>query len=173
MVRSISRALRNYGDGSVADNPTPNDTVRDDELLFRRIPDQPAFYEMRAGKLRLSRNAFSDAHNEPSVERAAYLEHAPLAAITKSNQGIVCLRAGEVRDITERITAGRGNGIMREHRLDVVAAPSNRSAAHAVIAAQPPIASASSFAKVAASLARLADKRGWLITPPKVCQSLR
>lgn len=150
-----------------------SDAVGDDELLYRRVPDHPAFYAMDDGELRISRNAFQDAGRQPSVERAICLRHAPVTAMTRPDQGIVCILADEVRALITTSRLDKQGRCVQLHRLDVVAAPSPRSSAHAVIVARPPLASPSSFTRVRAQLAAIANKRGWLVMPPNVCQALR
>lgn len=139
--------------------------IPDHELLYRRIPARTSFFSVHDGKLRLSNAAFSDAMRQPSVDRAALLQFFPARALTRPDQGVVCLIAGEVRaiyDITSDDQTARG---AVAHDMDVIAAPSPHNRAHALIVAVPSLPSERPFLKLRERLARLAERRGWVLEP--------
>jgi hypothetical protein len=156
-----------------------NDIVQNDEMLFRSVSsDQFSSYEN--GTLRLSTTSFNDRGFKPSVDRGAYakstglplVQDAPVQARQKPTDGVVQLRADEIRSIAV-VTNPQAAPVNQEcHIIDVVPRPVlannaegiSENLAHAQIEAAPAFAK-NRIHRLKEALARLAEKRGWIVLP--------
>lgn len=147
-----------------------DDVVGDEEQLYRRVPNIPGFFAIKDGRLRLSGSCFNDVTNDvakarPSVDRAKLRDHDPRNAKTAPTQGVVELVAGEVRQIGSVTQTDNKGNVTSVYSVDVLADPLDDNAAHAVIAVSPKFESKRPFERLREALARLAERRGWLVEP--------
>lgn len=138
--------------------------VQDDETLYRCIFfDRQGFTFIESEGLIVTRSAFLDPNNQPSVDRAKLCNNDPrYTQGDDERNGVVSLIAKEVRAIDD---VKKYNNPPVTYAIDVVPVPLNNNPAHAEIHANPQIASKSVFRRLKTSLAILANKRGWLIFP--------
>jgi hypothetical protein len=138
--------------------------VEDDETLYRRVVYKPDNWHIDdTGELRVTQTAFNDPNNKPSADRAKLCNHNPRSTQQEDDRnGVVFLLAYEVRAIADIVTNTQPPLV---HRIDVIHAPVEDNYAHAQIEADPAIASKGTFRRFRASLAFLANSRGWLIKP--------
>ena len=149
--------------------------VEDDEILYRSVSfkrNQCVLDEN--GAWRLSSQAFTDSSLKPSVDRACLCEHEPSRAQKSPEDGIASLIALEVRNIKDFKQTNNGkpltdeNGQELRHAFDVIHDPITtqpENPAHALIIATPGYSGKSAFKRLIERLARIAEKRDWLITP--------
>lgn len=156
---------------AVVSDVSDGDSVEDAEVLFRRVRIGEGV--TADGKLRLSSQAFNDRGWKPSVNRHALM---PDPAETKQDEsdGVVQLVASEVRAVGGIVH--NPNDPPDKHvtyKLDVLARPIAAdnpeglavNPAHAQVESDPDVASRTRFDKVKDALARLAERRGWVIEP--------
>jgi hypothetical protein len=141
------------------------DWVADDELLYRRVPDNPQYYSLESDGLKVSRQAFSDRNMQISVDRANLCDHTPTwTQADDKTSGVVSLVAGEVRHIDDVTFNAQGRETF-VYRVDVLPMPLPENPAHAEIRTDPALESKNTFRRLMTSLALLANRRGWLILP--------
>lgn len=152
------------------------DTVDDEEVLFRRVENDPFFfkYNHESGELFLTHHAFRDASKKPSVDRAKLCNHDPKWTQWDHNEaGVVSLVAHDVRLIDPPIFTNDNKGRpITKHNVDVlpdpiiaINGPGGRiNHAHAQITLEPE-AKGGAFDRLQIALSKIAQKRGWLINP--------
>lgn len=147
-----------------------DDNVLDDEHLYRRVSNSSTLYTMVEGKLRLSSGAFNDpdsanGEKRPSVDRATLRNNDPSAAKTHPTQGVVGLVTSDVRAIRSVTKTDQKGNVIAIHDVDVIPdrLPTNDS--HALITVTPNFESRRPFDRLKDSLARLAERQGWLVVP--------
>lgn len=150
-----------------------DDSVLNEEHLYRRVPNDSTMFKMVEGRLRLSSGAFNDpastnGEKRPSVDRAALRNHDPNAAKTHPTQGVVGLVAVEVRAIRAVTKTDSSGNTVYTHDVDVVADPLPTNASHALVTVTPGFESRRPFDRLKDSLARLAEQQGWLVAPSQV-----
>lgn len=149
---------------------TPVTPINDSEELIRRIPSDSPHYAQPTQGCKLTSTAFNDPNRQPSVDRRgmkASLDACKLAP----TDGLVCLIAEEVRRL-ELLEYDNGKPTGSKHTIDVLHRPVEagnpqglaENSAHSQIETTPAI-SGSRFNKLKEALARLAEKRGWLVEP--------
>ncbi|MCY1204296.1 hypothetical protein D9M68_356920 [compost metagenome] len=144
---------------------TVNEAVGDEEIVYRRIQNNSGCYLEVSGSLRLSKSAFNDPAQKPSVDRAALLGNDPARSQTQPDQGIVSLVVRDVRRISDVVTTDQNQNVITHHAVDVVADPVAGNPAHAQVVVHPLFGSKRPFDRLKESLARLASQRGWEIPP--------
>ncbi|MBP0631978.1 hypothetical protein [Cupriavidus sp. AcVe19-1a] len=143
----------------------PEDVIDDTEIVYRRVPNDPMFFRIEEGRLRLTSAAFNDKAKRPSVDRSSLLNKDPQRAKTATTQGVVGLVVGEVRRV-DKVTRTDVNGnVVETHQLDVIPDPLPDNPAHALVTHSPEFKSNRPFDRLKESLARLAEERGWLVEP--------
>ncbi|MBF3898958.1 hypothetical protein ISI01_26155 [Burkholderia pseudomallei] len=147
-----------------------DDSVQNDEHLYRRVPNIPSMFSTVNGKLQLSSSAFNDpgsngSQKRPSVDRAKLRNFDPAQSKTAPTQGIVGLVAGEVRAIRDVKKTDPSGTTIYTHDVDVVPEPLPENESHAVVTVSPQFASRRPFDRLKDSLARLAEQKGWLVPP--------
>lgn len=139
-----------------------HDHVRDDEILYRRVPYDLQCFEQHDGVLRVTRHAFRDPNNQPSVDRSHLCNYDPAwTQGTDTRNGVVSLVTGEVRSI-DNLEVAKSSVY---YRVDVVSDPLPLNEAHAEIRTDPSISSQNVFRRLRSSLEILANRRGWMILP--------
>jgi hypothetical protein len=137
--------------------------VENNETLFRRVDFKPGYWRMDDdGVLRVTQSAFGDSHNRPSVDRAVLCNDNPThTQLNDDRNGVVALVTSEVRTVI--VTTNSRPPL--PHQIDVIHVPETGNYAHAQIQGNPHITSDGAFQRLRASLAILANTRGWLILP--------
>lgn len=159
---------------------TITDKVADEEALYRRVPSQqPEFYSVVDGHLKVSASAFNDPCQKPSVDRAKLCDFNPALVKKKPTDGVVSLSALNIRAIAD-VVQNDAHGQPKNdehgqpkpaHQIDVIPDPIKDhptlpdNPAHALIVAHPAFANNQVFKKLKKSLARIASQGGWLIEP--------
>jgi len=145
--------------------------VDDGEDLIRRIPADSNCYDSSHGALRLSSTAFNDRERMPSVDRRrmkASLDDCK----NHPTDGLLLLITNEVRAISLAQTDQKGKPTSDLHKIDVIHRPIEAgdagglpaNEAHSQVESTPAL-SESRFKKLKEALARIAAKRGWLVSP--------
>ena len=147
-----------------------NDRVEDHEELYRNVRRNwnPPHYTREDGKLVIEYHAFYDGGVQASVDRAKLLNFDPSRALLNSTNGIVSMRAGDVRRIGDINKVGDSV----DHAVDVVFCPECDRPAHSLIIMKPEhFASGTkqrnAFRFLQKALARLATENGWTLPPPE------
>lgn len=133
-----------------------HDIVHDNECLYRRVSANSDWYHRDNGKYIIEPAAFQDRGRQPSVDRASLLGN-PNSAKRDSTDGVICIKAGDVRAL------GVAPGGPVRHSVDVIYAPSPNNKAHALITVKPDFfgdknAKKNAFKLLRIALARLANK---------------
>ncbi|MFV8628544.1 hypothetical protein ACNRDB_03495 [Ralstonia pseudosolanacearum] len=135
------------------------------EIVYRRVPNDPMFFSVVGGKLRVHSVAFNDKTQKPSVERSSLLDNEPQRAKTVGTQGVVGLVTGSVRGIDTVTQTDTDGNVIKTHQIDVVPDKLPDNPAHALITHAPEFQSKRPFERLKERLARLAEKEGWLVEP--------
>ena len=103
-----------------------DDTVRDDETLYRAVLGEGEQYSCDEGEITIEARTFRDRDQQPSVNREELTEYDPvlflcLAHLSK-NSGVVSLNAREIRDIE-----------LEHHTVDIIPASEDDNRGHAKI----------------------------------------
>ena len=145
--------------------------VQDDEKLYRSVRGklEDKEYSIQKGKLIIEPAAFQDRYKQPSVDRAKLIGENPTLSQKSKTDGIVSIRAGEVRAIGT-IKTRIGNDDVDDHAVDVIPDPTRENPAHAKITVKPEFWGSKSkqknaFKLLRIALAKLATKNGWIIEP--------
>lgn len=147
-----------------------NDSVRDDELLYRSVRSESEVeeYFFDRGKLIIRPAAFNDKHKKPSVDRAELREFDPSLSKLNETDGIVSLIAGDIRAIKKVKTKVEDGNVA--HAVDVIYDPTPENSAHSQIIVAPEFFGTgskqkSTFKKLRVALATLATENGWTLAP--------
>ncbi len=148
-----------------------NDRVEDHEELYRNVRRNwnPPHYTREDGKFVIEYHAFYDGGGvQASVDRAKLLNFDPSRALLNGANGIVSMRAGDVRRIGDINKVGDSV----DHAVDVVFSPECDRPAHSLIIMKPEhFASGTkqrnAFRFLQKALARLATENGWILPPPE------
>lgn len=148
-----------------------SDHVQDDEELYRSVRGklEDKEYSIQKAKLIIEPAAFQDRYKQPSVDRAKLIDYKPALSQKNETDGIVSIRAGEVRAIGT-VKTRISNGSVDDHAVDVVPDPTSENPAHAKIIVKPEFWGSNSkqknaFKLLRIALAKLATKNGWIIEP--------
>lgn len=146
-------------------------TVQDDEELYRNVRGklEDKEYSIQDGKLIIEYHAFWDSSLKPSVDRAKLRNNDPASSLLSNTNGIVIIKAGDVRAIGS-VTTKHKNEVIAEHAVDVIPDPTDENPAHALIIVKPDLFDSKSkqknaFKLLQIALATLATKNGWTIEP--------
>ena len=155
-----------------------NDCVENDEELYRNVRKnwKPPHYTWKDGRLVIEYHAFWDSSPSkfPSVDRAKLLNFNPHRALKNETNGIVSIRAGDVRGLTDVVT--KTDDRTTVHDVDVVPALEEDNHAHAQITVDPDYLGSKrdrdkTFKRLQRALARLANEfiteHGWTLPVPK------
>jgi hypothetical protein len=147
----------------------PDSPVSNDELLFRRVPNKPENLKSENGICTVGASAFNSPDRRPSVNRARFLPD-PRDTQMDPSDGVLSLLAIEIREIgsvaLEPPAVGHFKVLVEPRPIyanNREGEPENLS--HAQIETDPPMDSPSRFRKLKEALARLANRRPWLIEP--------
>lgn len=138
-----------------------DDHVCDDEVLYRKVPNQKGvhYVPIGGGRHRVSSAAFDDKANwKISVNRAKLHGNNPEHSKTNPTDLVISLEAGRVRGIE-----GFGTTIDVAPDPNPPEDPDNE--AHALIVADDQFPSRNQFDKFTRALARIANSN-WAIPPP-------
>ena len=142
--------------------------IADDEILYRRVPNDTTFYKVVDGKIQVSSQAFSDRNFRPSVDRAKLRENDPRHTQRKPSDGIVSVITQDVRAIHGLV---QNDKEARSFTVDVEHAPifndpvEPDNPAHAEIHTIP-MCDKKVFRKLIERLAQLAKARPWEMELP-------
>lgn len=147
-----------------------DDRVEDEELLYRRVKNDPQFFSVSNGVLRLSSCAFNDPgmsgpNRRPSVDRATLLDFDASRAKTVDTQGVVGLVTADVRAIGAIEKKDAAGQVTEIHKVDVVPDPIEGNPAHALVIVAPDFTANRSFDRLKDALCRIAERGGWLVEP--------
>ena len=123
----------------------------------------------RTEKLRIEYHAFWDRSRKPSVDRARLKNFDPASALLSKTNGIVSIKAGDVRAIGTVKTKHK-NEVIADHAVDVIPDPTSENPAHSIIIVKPELFDSESkqrnaFKLLQIALAELATKNGWTVEP--------
>ena len=153
-----------------------SDPVQDDEELYRNVRGklEDKEYSIQEGKLIIEPHAFWDpakkpAPKNPSVDRAKFIHCVPASALLSKTNGIVSIKAGDVRAIGT-VKTKHENEVIAEHAVDVIPDPTRENPAHAIIIVKPELFGSTNkqknaFSLLQIALAKLATKNGWTLKP--------
>ena len=159
----------------------PEDLVGDDEILYRRVPENRGLYVMLPdGSVQFSTQLFSDREKKASVDRARLCNSDPTYTQRDPSDGVVSVIAQQVRGITGLVQYDANQQPVQTFRVDVVPdpiPPHNQEGlppnpAHALIQTDPFPPSKGVYRRLLESLALAATARGWEIRPGELRQSL-
>ena len=145
--------------------------VQDNEELYRNVRGklEDKEYSIQEGKLRIEYHAFWDSSLKPSVDRAKLKDFDPASALLCQTNGIVSIKAGDVRAIGA-VKTKHANEVKADHAVDVIPDPTCENPAHAIIIVKPEFFDSKSkqknaFKLLQIALAELATKNGWTLEP--------
>ncbi|MYC74275.1 hypothetical protein F4X10_00680 [Candidatus Poribacteria bacterium] len=145
--------------------------VQDDEKLYRNVRGklEDNEYSIQDGKLRIEYHAFWDSSKKPSVDRAKLKGCDPTSALLSKTNGIVSVKASDVRAIGA-VKTRHQNEVIADHAVDVIPDPTDENPAHAIIVVKPEFFDSKSkqrnaFKLLQIALAELATKNGWTLEP--------
>ena len=146
-------------------------TITDDEILYRRVRSNYGLYETQPnGRVLFNSQAFADPARRPSVDRAKLCKDGPKHTLgSYTDAGITSLITGDVRSINNLEQQDRNE--IRTFEVDVEYKPTindpilPENIAHAEICTNPPCTKGI-FRRLREQLALLANARQWEIEPP-------
>lgn len=140
-------------------------TVQVSETLWRSVRPNEVKSDTD-GKLVLSSNAFNDRSKKPSVDREA-LRNCPTESKKSESDGIVALKVIELRSMSVPNKSPNALKADATYKVDAKADPLEDNISHALIVCDPEIGIKEDklFRRLKDSLARLAEKNGWVIPP--------
>lgn len=145
-----------------------SEVVQDDEELYRNVRGklEDKEYSIQDGKLIIEYHAFWDSSLKPSVDRAKLKNNDPASSLLSNTNGIVSIKAGDVRAIGTVKTKHK-NEVIANHAIDVIPDATNENPAHALIIVRPEFFDSKSKQKNAFKLLQiaLATKNGWTLEP--------
>ena len=142
--------------------------IENDEVLYRCIfYGRGGYIFSDSDGLRVTRDAFRDPQNQPSVDRAIICQNNPQNTQIDNQDGVVWLITAEVRVIQDVIKYKKGQEVDTEYLINVLHRPLENNFAHAQIEADPTITSSSVFRRLKTSLMHLVNNHDsqWLIYP--------
>ena len=157
----------------------PEDSISDDEALYRRIPDDRGFVKQQLdGTFRISSQAFYESGHRISVDRAELRKNNPQHTLASypGPAGVVSIRTGDVRAITGLEYLDKTQGLTQAFRVDVEPAPIFNdpqvpdNPAHAEICTKPECPK-KVFQRLIERLALLVNDK-WVIEPPSIKNKL-
>ena len=145
--------------------------VQNNEKLYRNVRGklEDNEYSIQDGKLRIEYHAFWDRSKKPSVDRAKLKDFDPASALLCKTNGIVSIKASDVRAIGTVKTKHK-NEVIADHAVDVIPDPTCENPAHSIIIVKPELFDSQSkqrnaFKLLQIALAGLATKNGWTLEP--------
>ena len=145
--------------------------VQDNEELYRNVRGklEDKEYSIQEGKPRIEYHAFWDRSKKPSVDRAKLKNFDPASALLCRTNGIVSIKASDVRAIGT-VKTKHENKVIADHAVDVIPDPTDENPAHAIIIVKPELFDTKSkqrnaFKLLQIALAELATKNGWTLEP--------
>lgn len=141
--------------------------VSHEELIYRAVRDTPDHHgcDEQGKLLRLGTSAFNDPEKKPSVDRATLQAGGPASSRKVSSDGVVTLRAAEVRGVSSAVTNNSKGKALHVHAVDVMHVPEPTNYSHAQIESEPSIASDGAWKKLKEALCGIAMVRGWSARP--------
>ncbi len=137
----------------------PVDLVADEELVYRSVPEGRNWVKLVDGACKPSAQAFNDKGHQPSVDRAKLLDHDPVRAKMHASDGILQLKAGDVRH--EKVIKTEKQSGQPEVKItltvDIVPDPTKERPAHALVKFHPLPGGTSNFEKLKERLALLSS----------------
>ncbi len=158
------------------------DSISDDESLYRRVPDDVRFIKELPGEtFRISSQAFYDRSQRISVDRAKLRENNPQQTLASypGPAGVVSIKTGDVRAIHDLMHHDQTLGLTQKFEVDVEPAPilndpnEPDNPAHAEICTKPKCPK-KVFQILIERLALLVNSKEhkWLIEPPSIKNKL-
>ena len=145
--------------------------VQDNEELYRNVRGklEDNEYSIQEGKLIIEYHAFWDRSKKPSVDRAKLKDFDPASALLCKTNGIVSIKASDVRAIGT-VKTKHENVVIDDHAVDVIPDPTCENPAHSIIIVKPELFGSQSkqknaFKLLQIALAGLATKNGWTLEP--------
>lgn len=143
------------------------DTIPNEETLFRRVLSGSNAFSVVDGELRISSTAFADRSMQPSVDRSSRCLNGAIHTQRTADNGVLKLPASAVRGIVDLKSSTQPNGVEVIHAVDVVANPLEAQGdqpanpAHALVTTTPQVGK-SPFRRLLERLSLLAC---WEIRP--------
>ncbi len=121
----------------------PDDFVRNDEILYRRILASRKLYKIKTdGTIEISSEAFSDRQLRVSVDRAKLCDNNPRQTLGNEPGVVVGLLTSDVRNVDDLTRNDRKGNPLFQFKIDVEPVPLSGNSAHAEIYAIPAFADA-------------------------------
>ena len=126
-------------------------------------------YSIQEGELKIEYHAFWDGSKKPSVDRAKLKDFDPASALLCKTNGIVSIKASDIRAIGS-VKTKHANEVIADHAVDVIPDPEPDNPAHALIIVKPELFDSknkqrNAFKLLQIALAELATKSGWTLEP--------
>lgn len=148
------------------------DTIANDEILYRRIRDDMDLYETQAdGTVLFNSMAFAERSGRPSVDRAHLCKNGPKHTLGEFSGGVTSLVAGDVRSMPELVQYDKDQSRVQTFSIDVEPMPiidepnEPDNPAHAEIYTNPPCTNRRVLKRFYEQLALLANARQWALKP--------
>ncbi len=97
--------------------------ITDDEVLYRRVPNDTNFCKIIDGKIEVSSQAFSDRSLRPSVDRAKLCENDPRRTQRKPSDGVVSVATRDVRATSNLVQNDKDGKPIQSFTVDVEHVP--------------------------------------------------
>lgn len=141
----------------------PDDFVRNDEILYRRISARRKLYKIRTdGTIEISSEAFSDRQLRVSVDRAKLCDNNPRQTLGNEPGVVVGLLTSDVRNVDDLTRNDRKGNPLFQFKIDVEPVPLSGNPAHAEIYAIPAFADADrrgAFHRLCRRLVRIVESK--------------
>lgn len=148
------------------------DTINNDEILYRRIRDDMDLYETQAdGSVLFNSMAFAERSGRPSVDRAHLCKNGPKDTLGDFSGGVTSIVTGDVRSMPELVQYDKNQSPVQKFTADVepmpiVNEPNERdNPAHAEIYTIPTCTNKRVLKRFYEQLALLANSRQWALKP--------
>ena len=141
----------------------PDDFVRNDEILYRRIPTRRKLYKIRTdGTIEISSEAFSDRQLRVSVDRAKLCDNNPRQTLGNEPGVVVGLLTSDVRNVDDLTRNDPKGKPLFQFTIDVEPVPLLGNPAHTEIYAIPAFADTDrrgAFHRLCRRLVRLVEAK--------------
>ncbi|HYT03134.1 MAG TPA: hypothetical protein VEL70_09490 [Candidatus Acidoferrum sp.] len=141
----------------------PDDFVRNDEILYRRILASRKLYKIKTdGTIEISSEAFSDRQLRVSVDRAKLCDNNPRQTLGNEPGVVVGLLTSDVRNVDDLTRNDRKGNPLFQFKIDVEPVPLSGNSAHAEIYAIPAFADADrrgAFHRLCRRLVRIVEAK--------------
>ena len=145
--------------------------MQDNEELYRNVRGklEDKEYSIQDENSELSITSFWDRSKKPSVDRAELKDFDPASALLCKTNGIVSIKASDVRAIGT-VKTKHANEVIADHAVDVIPDPNPDNPAHAIIIVKPELFDSENKQKNAFNCYKshwlnIYYKNGWTLEP--------